>query len=224
MASEARSAPRFFVIKDDMDSGHDMSFERTGGTIGEAPRCPHCGAFIGMRAWLPPLRGKLMLYGEGFGDFVKVPGGGYLVSARFAEAFLAERLTGIPDFQPVTIVRVSSRRRSLKSASPPPYFYMNPVFGGAAVDEARSRIRRASPISCDWCRETNVDTIHGFSLEEGSWRGEDIFDARGLPGSAVVSERFAHFVERHRLTNIGLIPTEEYTWDPLRWGPPAPVH
>ena len=39
----------------------------------------------------------------------------------------------------------------------------------------------------------------------------------------LVSERFAAFVQRHGLTNMKLTPTEEYTWDPLRLGPPL-VH
>jgi hypothetical protein len=65
-----------------------------------------------------------------------------------------------------------------------------------------------------------VETIHGFALEERSWRGEDIFFARGLPGSAVVSERFVQFVERHDLKNMSMIPTEDYIWDPLALGPP----
>ncbi len=90
------------------------------------------------------------------------------------------------------------------------------------MDDARSRIRRQTPIACEWCRETNVPSIHGFVLEEGTWRGEDVFYARGLPGSTIVSERFVRFVERHQLTNMRLIPTEEYTWDPMQLGPPRP--
>lgn len=212
---------RFFVLQDATDSSHDTSFDTVGkDNLGDAPRCPQCKAFIGMRTWLPPLRGELTLYGQGFGDYVKGPGSGSLVSERFAEAFRADGLTGLPDFQPVELVRVRSRKRVPNKSSPPPYFYVTPVFGGAAVDDSKSQIRRASPLVCDWCRETNVDTIHGFALEEGSWRGEDIFFARGLPGSAVVSERFVQFAERHGMKNMLLTPTEDYVWDPLELGPP----
>ncbi|MBN1209236.1 MAG: hypothetical protein JXB05_30545, partial [Myxococcaceae bacterium] len=65
-----------------------------------------------------------------------------------------------------------------------------------------------------------MDSIHGFVLEPGSWQGEDIFRARGPPGTLIVSERFAHFVHRHGFTHMKLIPTEEYIRDPLRLGPP----
>ena len=222
MASEAHDASsRFFVLRHAPGSSHDTSFETVGDdNLGDAPRCPRCGSFIGMRAWLPPFRGELKLHGEGFGDYVRGPGSGYLVSERFAEAFRAEGMTGVPFFQPVEVVRVRGRKRVPNASSPRPYFYITPVFGGAAVDESRSRIRRASPIVCDWCRETNVKTIHGFSLEEGSWRGEDVFFARGLPGSALVSERFVRFVARYELKNMLLIPTEDYVWDPLELGAP----
>ena len=161
-----------------------------------------------------------MLYGTGFGDYIDGPGGDHIVSARYVEAFLKEGLTGLSNFEQVEILRVRSRRRIPHSKSPPPYFHSVPVFGGAAVDEARSRIRRHKPIDCDWCRETNVPAIHGFTLEQ--WRGEDVFYARGLPGSTIVSERFVRFVEQYQLTNMKLIPTEKYTWDPMGLGPTRP--
>ncbi|XXF78701.1 hypothetical protein P2318_02785 [Myxococcaceae bacterium GXIMD 01537] len=48
-----------------------------------------------------------------------------------------------------------------------------------------------------------------------------MFRPRGLQGDIVVSERFVNFVKRHGLTNMKLIPTEEYIWDPDHKGPPA---
>lgn len=71
----------------------------------------------------------------------------------------------------------------------PRYFAVTACFGRAAVDEARSRIRRTEPITCNECRSTGVDAIHGFTLEPGTWAGEDIFRPRGLQGDLVVSER-----------------------------------
>jgi hypothetical protein len=69
-----------------------------------------------------------------------------------------------------------------------------------------------------------VDTIHGFTLESGTWQGEDVFRPRGLQGDIVVSERFAEFVKRHGFTNMKLTRTEEYVWDPGGKGPPADTH
>ena len=216
MVSEAHPAPRFFVLENDPDSSHDTTFTSVESKSGEAPSCAQCGTFVGLREWLPPLRGTMRLYGQEFGDLVSGPGAGFLVSARFVESFQEERLTGIPRFQPVEIVRRVQRPRR---AAPPAYFYMRPLFGGAAVNESASRIRRLRPIQCDGCRSGGVNAIHGISLEEGSWTGSDIFFARGLPGTAIVSERFARAVHHHGLTNIRLTPTETYVRDPLELGP-----
>ncbi|WNG42578.1 hypothetical protein F0U61_51060 [Archangium violaceum] len=57
-------------------------------------------------------------------------------------------------------------------------------------------------------------SIHGFSLEPGTWQGEDIFRPRGLFGDLIVSERFERFVARHGFTNLRMTPIEEYVWDP----------
>lgn len=147
MASDARTPPRFFVLENAMDSSHDTTFERMGGTIGGAPRCLDCGSFIGMRVWLPPRSGELMLYGMGFGDLVEAGGGDYLVTDRFVEAFRSERLTGLSDFEPMEIVRVRTRRRLPHSQSPPPYFFTTPIFGGAARMSSTPAACPAAPSS-----------------------------------------------------------------------------
>jgi hypothetical protein len=90
------------------------------------------------------------------------------------------------------------------------------------MDVARSRIRYDKPVSCPECRSEGLEFTHGFVLESGTWQGEDVFRARGLPGMHIVSERFTQLVKRHGFTNMKLIPTEEYVWDPLLKGRPAP--
>jgi hypothetical protein len=103
----------------------------------------------------------------------------------------------------------------------PRYFAVTACFGRAAIDVAHSRLRIREPMTCTECRSIDVDSIHGFALEPGTWAGEDVFRPRGKQGSIVVSERFATFVQRHALTNMKLIPTEEYVQDPLHLGPPT---
>jgi hypothetical protein len=86
------------------------------------------------------------------------------------------------------------------------------------VDEARSSIRRPKPVICAECRSAGVDSVHGFVLEPGTWRGEEMFRPRGKYGSILVSERFVGVVQRHGFTNMKLIPTGQYVWDPLGKG------
>ncbi len=222
MASETLAEPRFFVLDDVLAGEYDTKFDPVEpSNLGDAPRCPQCGTLLGMLTWLPPYRVDLEVYGKQPGDFVTGPGGdSFLISERMAMAFQAEGLTGLQGFHPVEISRVRKKRKSSRPVSVPRYLEVIACFGRAYLDEKRSLLRYAEARTCDECRSADLDTIHGFTLKPESWRGEDVFRARGLPGVLIGSERFAAFVARHELKNIKLIPTEEYVWDPRRLGPP----
>ncbi len=221
MATDLSSPLRFFVLKHEMWGPHDTTFISADPVhTAAAPRCPVCGDIIGMRPWLPPHRGEVELHGRAFGDFTRPTGHDVIISERMAEAFRAEGLTGLQGFHPVDVVRVRGRRKKSRPLEVPRYFVATPCFGRAAIDEAHSRLRIRESMSCAECRSIAVDSIHGFSLEPGTWAGEDVFRPRGEQGLIVVSERFAAFVQRHALTNMKLIPTEEYVWDSSRLGPP----
>jgi hypothetical protein len=220
MASEVSPAPRFFMLEADMFGHWDTRLTKAAPvSTGDAPRCPQCGAIIGMRTWLPPYCGELVLHGQGFGDFVESSGYDFLISERFAEAFQTEGLTGLLGFHPVEVSGVRRKRKGPKPDAVPRYLAVTAAFGAGAVDDVRSRIRRDEPVKCPQCRNSGVDSIHGFTLETDTWEGEDVFRPRGLQGRLVISERFARFVQRHELTNMKLIPTEQYVWDPSGKGP-----
>jgi hypothetical protein len=222
MASEAPGPPSFFVLEDEMGGTHDAKFHSVNPVkLGEAPSCPQCGDPIGMLPQMPPFRGELKLFGAALGDFVDAAGYDFLISERMADAFRAEGLTGLLGFHPVEVVRVRRKRRGPQLGAVPHYLAVTACFGRGAVDEARSHVRHSAPVTCSECRYAGLDSIHGFTLEPGTWQGEDVFRPRGLQGDLVVSERFAEFVQRHGFTNMKLIPTEEYVWDPMHKGPPA---
>ncbi|XXF77948.1 hypothetical protein P2318_33585 [Myxococcaceae bacterium GXIMD 01537] len=221
MASDGQPTPRFFTLADNPNGRHDAHALGVGPpNLADAPRCPRCNGIIGMLPWLPPYRVELETYGEALGDFVDCPGDDMLISERFAEAFRQEGLTGLSGFHPVEVVRVRRKRKGPRAIDVPRYLVVSPCFGHAAVDMARSRIRHEKPVRCPECRYVGPDSIHGFSLEPGTWRGEDVFRPRGLPGRIVVSERFAQLAARLGLTNLRLVPIEDYVWDPLGLGPP----
>jgi hypothetical protein len=222
MASEVQPAPRFFVLEEDAGGPYDTEFNDVEPVnLGDAPYCPRCGDPIGMLTWLPPYRGELKLHGESPGDFVQGHGYDLLISERFAEAFRKEGLTGLLGFHPLEVVRVRGKRKGSKVPVVPRYVTVTACFGRGAVDEAHSRLRRAEPVKCPECRDPGSDSIHGFTLEPGTWQGEDVFRPRGLQGRILVSERFAQFIKHHGLTNMKLIPIGEFIWDPLGRGPPA---
>jgi len=214
------SEPRFYVLEhDDFGSPRDTDAEMAlGFETGDAPRCTKCHGGIGQREWLPPYQVEVTVHGkEGAGDFVECIGS-LLISERMASAFRSEGLTGLTGFHPVAVVKRNARAKRLGI---PRYLLVEAAYGRAAVDEARSRLRRTEPIECDECRNTGKDGIYGFRIQPGTWDGLDVFRPRGLQAHVVVSERFVDFVQRHGFTNIKLIPTEQFTWDPHRWGPPA---
>lgn len=222
MASNVPVPPHFFVLDDDMSGSHDTKFNKIKPiNRGDAPQCPRCHSFLGALSWQPPYRVELELYGESLGDFVKGPGNSFLISERMATAFQAEGLTGLLGFDPAEVVRVRLKRGGPKPGSVPRYFVANAGFTSATVDVEHSRLRYDKPVTCPECRSAGMDSVHGFVLEPGTWKGEDVFRARGLPGTLLVSERFAGFVARHGLTNMKLIPSERYIHDPLRLGPPS---
>lgn len=172
-----------------------------------------------MLSWRPPFRVKLRLHGEAPGDFAQANGAGadMIVSERFADAFREAGLTGLRGFASVEVVHVRRQRRGLKKDfTLPRYFAVTAPFGSALVDEARSHILRPGPFDCDYCRVIGSDGINGFTLEPGSWNGDDAFLPRGLPGVLVVSERFARLITEQGLTNMELIPIEHFVRDPLR--------
>jgi hypothetical protein len=226
MASDLAPEPRFFVLKHDVSGPCDTQCLATdSANLGQAPRCPQCGDPIGMRQWLPPYQVELEQHGGGAADFVKGPGYDVLISERMAEAFQEKGLSGLLGFHPVEVVRVRRKRKGREAPAVPRYVAVTACFGHGAVDLARSSFRYAvEPVPCAECRSIELDSIHGFTLEPGTWRGEDVFRPRGLQGSIVVSERFAELVKQHGLTNMKLIPTKEYVWDPLRLGPPTGPH
>ncbi len=222
MASEVPEAPRFFVLGHDMHGPHDTDFDKIEPVnLGEAPECPRCHGALGSLSWQPPYRVELELYGQGLGDFVEGPGSSFLISERMAEAFQSEGLTGLQGFHPAEVLRVRRKRKGPKPGNMPRYVVVDAGFTRATVDVAHSRLRYGKPITCPECRTEGVDSIHGFTLEPGSWQGEDVFRPRGVSGTLLTSERFATFVAHHGLTNMKLTPTEKYVWDPRRLGPPT---
>lgn len=165
MASDPSSAPRFFVLQVPATGNYDTEFYDADGNVGDAPRCPKCNDILGALSWLPPYRGELELHGEGFGDLVRTSGNDLLMTERMAEAFRKEGLKGLSGFHPVEILRVRKRGRRRSLLVPPKYLCVSPAFLSAAVDEARSHIRRSEPISCTYCRVTGVDATYGFSIK-----------------------------------------------------------
>jgi hypothetical protein len=51
----------------------------------------------------------------------------------------------------------------------------------------------------------------------GSWQGEDVFIARGLPGTIIASERFKEFCSARAVKNVLLVDALEFPFDSYLW-------
>jgi hypothetical protein len=186
--------------------------------IGEnAPKCDACGGFIGMLPWLTPLHAELEAWGASFGDLAVGPGNDVLLSERFMKVIAEYNLKGFQDLDPVTIVKVKRHNRRLRGQDPPTYIRATVGRASAAFDQKASEfVWSGDDPVCPVCRTAHhINSWKRLILEEGTWEGEDIFIARGLCGTYLASERFKSVVEQESLTNIVLVPAEEYSYSYL---------
>jgi hypothetical protein len=140
---------------------------------GEAPRCPVCGNFTGMRQCLPPFRVELELHGKEFGDVVMGPGGSdLLVSPCFEDIYRSHGLTGLEGFEPVEIVQVRSRGRL--APEPPAYRRADVAPSETAIDVERTGVVRDGPIECAYCLTSLINGLRGVAIDETTWTGEDV--------------------------------------------------
>lgn len=209
-----RSSVRFYVLKKHVGVYGCDAIQTDDAVIGEAPRCEACGDFIGMRAWLPPLRVKLRVCGRGYCDLVFPPGDNdILVSSRFKGIYESEGLKGLSGFDPVEIVKITPKRWAKEP--PRAYFRVHVARSQAIVDPEASGFDppEDKPV-CPACRiPSKQKRWKAIIVQPETWSGEDLFYARGGPGDIIVSERFKEVCERRGVTNALLIPAEEYSWD-----------
>lgn len=187
-----------------------------GSVTGDAPQCAKCGKFLGMRPLLPPIRVELETWGTECGDIAFGPGDEILMSVRVRDCFREFGLTGIIDLGPVEIVNVNSHRKLRGNVSS--YRCCRVSRSRAVIDDVKSDLQTEEPWACEECRIGGIIKRGShFVLENGSWSGEDIFFARGLPGIIMTSERFAVFCQQSDVLNAQLFPAGEFAFDYYPW-------
>jgi hypothetical protein len=186
--------------------------------LGASTKCPKCGIPVSSLSWLPPYRAEIRAFTGKFGDLAYGTGDDLLVSEKFRRAWEQSGLRGITEFAPLERMRFRPARLGRK---PVTYYHIAVKQWGTRIDLSRSRLDHEDPIQCDKCQYGGIiNSIRGFSIDESSWTGEDIFYAWGSTGCMIVTDRVRQLRDDHGLTNINLIPTEQYLWDPLhRWTP-----
>jgi hypothetical protein len=205
---------RFYVLKNPTDEQSDAVTDflpADGSPKGDAPKCPVCGGFTSGLPLLPPMRFELKVWGRRFGDVAFGVSNRLLVSEHFKSEFLDSGLTGLSEFAPAELIEIVVRRKIKEPV--PRYFTVLPSQSRAAVDSRASGIDYEQPWTCEECRIGGTMRLRRLVLEAGTWSGEDVFIARGLPGTIITSERFKQFCDRHAFSNCVLIEAEHYHFD-----------
>lgn len=206
---------RFFVLPTTVGDPYETEYIKVGGSpFGPAPRCPVCDLFVGMKSWPPPYRAELKRYGPVFGNVAFGVGASLLVSQAFRNAWIREKLVGFSSFDPVELTRV---RPSRGGGETPEYFHVVVGRGGTTLDEAKSLLSRIGNVSCHFCDGgAEINAIHGLTIAERSWTGEDIFYSWGIAGVIVVTKNVRGLAADNELTNVMLTPVEDFTMGPFR--------
>ena len=186
-----------------------------GSVSEDAPTCPECGGITGLLVWMPPFRIEMQFWGYKHGDIAFGAGMDLLVSERFKEQFVRQKLTGLDFLGSAEVVKVTPKRMSRNM---PQYTVARVKRARAVVDEDASGVDREDGPVCEACRfGGDIKRWSGIVVDPDSWEGEDIFIARGFPGDIITSERFYDFCQRHEFTNVNLVPAETFGHDYYPW-------
>ena len=188
---------------------------------GPAPVCDECGGYIGLLTWLPPFCVELETWDSVFGDIALDAVQTILVSERFQTLWRERALSGLLGFEPVEIAKIKRHKRGRPALeTQPPYYFVTACRSQAAIDAAGSGLVRRDAQVCPACRlgrDTGmIDRVQRIAIEPGTWKGEDVFIARGLPGTLITTERFKDFCDDNRITGVALTPAEDYHVDYTR--------
>jgi hypothetical protein len=205
---------RFWVFE---SSGAWAFADTIDAAHGEAPRCPSCGKFIGLRPWLPPHRVRLV---EGTkasapADAITGPGlgVGFIASDRFVTEFERANLKGIERWEPVGIQGYSDYEGdSLSSPAAPDGTFMLGILPMPVTRATLAEMHptyKAGPPDCLVCGQPRPLSFEGVVIDETSWTGADVFPLTNV-GVLIVTDRFAEFVQSAEFTGFELVPAATF--------------
>jgi hypothetical protein len=147
-----------------------------------------------------------------WGDIAFGPSDQLLVSDRLKTLFTEAGLMGFTRIDPVQIASVT--RHGAAVGEPPDYYLGSIQRSRAALDESASGLVRDETPRCSECRIGGIiKRIRRIVLESNTWSGEDVFFARGLPGTVLASERFMRMCKQNELANCSLISADDFRFD-----------
>jgi hypothetical protein len=169
-----------------------------------------------MMPLVPPIRLELQTWGEEWGDIAFGTGDQLLVSAELKQLVIRSGMTGFERFDAVEMVKIKKPRHL--NSLPPVYELASIQRSRAAVDDEASKIIRQNSATCSECRiDGLLKRADRIVIEPGTWSGEDILFARGLPGIVLVSERFKSLCDENNPANCTLVEADAFSFDHYPW-------
>jgi hypothetical protein len=180
--------------------------------IGDAPTCPKCGNSLGMCKSVGEYIVEIEFPKDSAEDVCFGPDDEVLFSERLKTSFESSQLKGA-DFQPVKVAKVCTHKR--KSLSIPEYYRTSISRSRALVDVKASGFEVEGKIKCKECylSKGGIIRYRRIVFVPDTWSGEDIFYARGLPGTIITSQRLYDMFSSIGLPADLLIPAEKYSID-----------
>ena len=183
--------------------------EEVDPVLGDGGKCPLCGRPVGSKKWMEPRRIKLSnsRFPDRISWWISDPP---ILSESVKDAYKREGLTGIKEFIPVEVVKVS--RKSKKALPPPFYFSAEIPFNESVRVDVNNTVRIGEPKEwkCELCNpfETTCDRLEQLRLDTSKWDGTDVLQVYAV--GIIYSERFYELVKRYNFTNFNLVDIEEY--------------
>lgn len=179
---------------------------------GSAPSCDLCGQPSGLLSWLPPYVVRIRGFGDIYGDISFGGGVDFLVSENFRTMYESNNFSGLQGFEPVTVVSATLKKKK-KTVLHPNYFHVRACISNACVNDRASGIERETGINCPGCGGGSVKRLARIVLTVGTWSGEDVFYARGLPGCVLVTDRFITAYRKAGLSGGNFIDAGTYSYN-----------
>lgn len=184
---------------------------------GEPLRCDVCGGTLGLLPWRPPCYAELEFTGNCFEDIAFGPADELLISESLKTLYKEGGFVGLSGFYKVHVTRLKGLKGKRHSCIPP-YYAVQIAHSHATIDDRASGAVREPKHPCPRCHASRLlKRIRQVKLVQGSWSGEDIFIARGLPGVILVSPRLAARLRRADMRGVHLVDAAAFGFDLYPW-------
>lgn len=210
--------PQFYALERRVDpSGQAaLDFYNQGPRL-PAKDCLQCGKHLTSLLMAPPYSVELDYLVLGTADLVMGVGSEFLISQRMLEELKRQRLTGLEILGPARIASANLSKARLSALSPC-FHCVRPALSRAFVDDVSSGLVQEPAWTCPECRLGGITKrIKRLVINFESWGNEDVFVARGLTGTVVVSEKFADLSKGFVLCGCTVARAEDYHFDFYPW-------